>query len=154
MKQLKKEFLFLSDEGIQWQNRKSVGIVNNGANMKTVARESSTDGVTAHKATPTACYGLINSGIRNIAPHLLTPRGKSFSNTPVCIYVLSSYFILMLRATLHAVVGPLNHNQLNLVHVCLVLELAAGGTAHRRHAKLCLQWRREGWLWGKGEEDG
>lgn len=86
--------------------------------MKTIVRKPSTDGVTAHKATPTACYSLINSGIRNFAPHLLTPRGKGFSNTPVSIYVFSN-FILMLRATLHAVVGPLNHNQLNLVHVCV-----------------------------------
>lgn len=64
--------------------------------------------------------------------------------------------MLMLRATLYAVVGLLNHNQPNLVHACVsVLEVVAGGStedinrggSQPRNSKRCqvlVAQRREG----------
>lgn len=57
----------------------------------------------------------------------LYPKRRGFSCTPACIHILS-YFILMLRATLCAAMGLLNHNQLNL-GVCIG---SGSGREHRR----------------------
>lgn len=76
---------------------------------------------------PAASHSIINSVILNFPPQFLIPIDKGFSYTQVCIHVFAlSYFILMLRATLCAEVGLLNHNQLNLVDVCVRVGIGGG----------------------------
>lgn len=102
----------------------------------------------------------IYSVLLNFLPHLFIPRGEGFPALQRIHLFVLSYFMLMLRATLCAMVGLLNHNQLILVHVCVtVLEVAVGGSTKDamwwwcggglspeivRDAKLWLEQRREG----------
>lgn len=92
--------------------------------MKTVVRKQSTDGVSVYKMTPTASHSLINSVIHSSS---LYPERQCFSYTPVCIHAFTlPCLVLMLRATLCAVVGLLNHNQLNLGHMCVCVTTGGG----------------------------
>lgn len=93
--------------------------------MKTVVSKQSTDGVSVYKMTPTVSRSLINSVVHSSS---LYPERQCFSYTLVCIHAFTlSYLFLMLRATLCAVVGLLNHNQLNLGHICVCVCVTTGG---------------------------
>lgn len=58
-----------------------------------------------------------------------------------------------LRATLCEMVGLLNHNQLNLVHVCSVFEVAVGGKM-QCGGGLSPEIVRDAKLWAAAEERG
>lgn len=88
--------------------------------MKMIPRKQSTDGVVAYKMIPTVFESLINSVICNFPLHL---GREDISCTPVCSHVPC---IVLLQPDAGSNFGLLNHNQLNLEHVSLELELVGG----------------------------
>lgn len=114
--------------------------------------------------TPIASHGLINCAVLISAPQLFIPGGEASCalwRVFMLSYCLAPYWCWE-QLYSGAVVGLLNRDQLNLGHVPAWIRTSPWGESYRRSCQgedercqvIAAVDRREGWLWGDGEEDG